>query len=296
MNHQLIFIHGRSQEHKDAEALKHEWIAALTEGLEKCGLRIPIVEKQIRFPYYGQTLFDLVKNVPADQVADIVIKGVYDVDDLAKDFLLAVLKEVCKSKGILDAQVSESIDQELREMGPLNWGWIRGILTAIDKHVPGGSGASIALATRDVYEYLNNPIIREKIEKGVRESITPGVPTVVVAHSLGTVVAYSLLKNEGLTQGWNIPLFVTVGSPLGVTAIRRAIQPIRFPSCVTRWYNAMDDRDVVALYPLDADRFGVTPGIENNIRVLNKTENRHGISGYLDDKEVAMQIYNALTA
>ncbi len=31
----LVFIHGRAQEHKDSKALKDEWIAAWAEGLKK---------------------------------------------------------------------------------------------------------------------------------------------------------------------------------------------------------------------------------------------------------------------
>ncbi len=54
MTGQLVFVHGRSQEHKDAAALKGTWIAALREGLAKSGLDLPIPETNIRFPYYGR--------------------------------------------------------------------------------------------------------------------------------------------------------------------------------------------------------------------------------------------------
>lgn len=293
MNYQLVFVHGRSQEHKDAVNLKSQWIAAWTEGLQKNGLQIPIAESQIRFPYFGQTLYDLVNNVPDDKLAEIVIKGAGD-DEKAKAFMVSVIEEVRQGAGITHAQVAAATDQDVGEKGVLNWGWVQGVLTAIDQHVPGGSGASIALATRDVYEYLGNPGIRDSIETGVSAAITPGIPTIVVGHSLGTVVAYNLLRREGTALGWKVPLFVTVGSPLGVTAIKKALRPIQFPACATKWYNAMDDRDVVALYPLDAQRFDVNPAIENNTGVRNQTENRHGIAGYLNDKEVAKRIYDAL--
>ena len=60
------------------------------------------------------------------------------------------------------------------------------------------------------------------------------------------------------------------------------------------WFNAMDQRDVVALYPLDGTHFPIDPAIENKTDVDNDTENRHGISGYLTDKVVAKRIYDAL--
>jgi hypothetical protein len=51
---------------------------------------------------------------------------------------------------------------------------------------------------------------------------------------------------------------------------------------------------VVALYPLDADNFPVDPAVENHNGVLNSTDNRHGIDGYLDDQKVASRIATAL--
>ena len=94
---------------------------------------------------------------------------------------------------------------------------------------------------------------------------------------------------------WDVPLFVTLGSPLGVKAIKSAVKPIAHPACADKWFNAMDERDVVALYPLDEDRFDVNPSIENKTDIDNPTSNRHGISGYLADAEVAAKIYSALT-
>jgi hypothetical protein len=113
---------------------------------------------------------------------------------------------------------------------------------------------------------------------------------------LGTVVAYNLLRREGMPLRWNIPLLVTLGSPLGVTAIRSSLRPIKHPECVAKWFNAMDERDVVALYPLTRGNFDIDPEIENKTDVDNHTTNRHGISGYLNDKAVAKRIYDALIA
>ena len=61
----------------------------------------------------------------------------------------------------------------------------------------------------------------------------------------------------------------------------------------------MDNRDVVALHPLDTSNLPIypeNPAIENKTDVRNRTDNRHGIAGYLDDAEVARRIYNALVA
>lgn len=290
---QLVFVHGRAQEHKDAAALKAEWIDAWRSGLARHGLVLPIDEADIRFPYYGQTLFDLAQGRAADEAAAIVVKG-DNADADQRAFVREVLLEVQRQAGISDAQLAAVAGDDVLQKGPQNWEWLQAVLKAIDRHVPLASGAAIALATNDVYQYLDNSGIRDQIEAGVRQALRPELPTVVVAHSLGTVVAYNLLRREGAVQRWQVPLFVTLGSPLAVTAIRRKLAPNRHPACVGRWFNAMDERDVVALYPLDDTHFPLDPPIANKRDVDNPTSNRHGISGYLSDPEVAKALHDAL--
>ena len=303
MIRQLVLVHGGSQEHKDSAALKAEWIGALKEGLAKNGLTLPISEHDVRFPYYGDTLYDMVEGKSADTAADVILRG-EEIAIAEKRFTRALMEEINKKYGISEEEIKQTMRTEVIEKGgPLNWEWFQGFLIALDRHVPYASGASIALFTHDVYQYLHNRAIREHIEEGVNSAITPGIDTVVVSHSLGTVVSFNLLHQQGHRLGWRIPLFVTLGSPLAVTEIKNKLkefrQPVRCPECVTHWFNAMDEGDVVALYPLDSNSFPldpVNPAIENKTNVHNHTDNRHGIEGYLDDRDVAKRIYDALTA
>jgi hypothetical protein len=299
MTRQLVFVHGRAQEGKDASALKAEWLDALADGLSKSNLTLPIAEKDVRFPFYGDTLFDMTEGKPPDEVPPVIVRG-KTADDGEKRFTRAVVEEIRQKAGITDAQVAATAGEVVVEKGPLNWAWTQAILRALDRYVPHASGESIAIFTHDVYQYLTITGIRDAIDDGVSAAITPDVETVVVAHSLGTIVAYNLLRQRGASRRWKIPLFVTVGSPLGVTEIRKAVRnlapPTQCPQCAGHWLNAMDTRDVVALYPLDHDCFPVDPAeppIENKRDVRNKTTNRHGIAGYLDDGDVARRIYEA---
>ncbi len=89
--------------------------------------------------------------------------------------------------------------------------------------------------------------------------------------------------------------FITVGSPLGIKGIKRCLdRPLRSPGSVRNWFNAYDNRDVVALRPLDGQNFAVNPPIENKGDVMNFTDNRHGIIGYLADPVVARKIVEYL--
>ncbi len=294
MTRRLVFVHGRAQEHKEAQALKDEWVASWRRGLAKRGRDLPISESDIRFPYYGQTLYDIVNDASEDRIAEVIVKG--SADDSQRAFTQAVLDEVKARLTISDDEISAIAGDGVVQKGLQNNRWVLALLRAIDSHVPGGSGATIAAVTNDVYQYVRNPGVRDRIEEGVRSAFTPNASSVVVAHSLGTVVAYALLNREGKAGRWDVPLFVTVGSPLAVTMIKRSLNPIKSPSVVKKWVNALDVRDVVALYPLDKAHFGVTPRIENLAHVQNGTPNRHGIAGYLEDEIVASRIYDALTA
>ncbi|WHZ29344.1 MAG: hypothetical protein OJF51_004146 [Nitrospira sp.] len=298
---QLLFVHGRAQEHKDAVALKAEWLEALADGLAKSNLTLPIPESEVRFPFYGDTLYDMVDGKSAGESAAVIVRGL-DTDEDEKRFTRALIEEIRQKAGVTDEQLARVTSQEVVNRGPLNWEWFQGVLRSMDRFVPYASGTSIALFTHDVYRYLKNSAIRETIDTGVSAALTPGVETVVVSHSLGTVVAYNLLRQQGHLRGWKVPLLVTVGSPLSITEIRKTLRsfaPARCPQCTLQWFNAMDEQDVVALYPLSTSNFPLdptNPAIENKIDVHNKTENRHGIAGYLDDKEVAKRIYEALVA
>lgn len=298
MPKKLVFIHGRAQQNKGAAALKKEWIAALEKGLKANGLKLPIAVTDIRFPYYGDTLHQLVQGIDPAVAADIVVKGTGPADAAEREFMRDVLLEVAAKQGITNAEIAAEVGAEVVEKGPLNWGWVQGILRVIDRKVPFGSSTSVALFTKDVFQYLTNTGLRQHIDNGVRAAIRSEEPTVVVAHSLGTVVAYNVLRDHGKTQKWNVPHFITVGSPLGVTKIRQtltSIAPIAQPSCVGSWFNGLDEGDVVALYPLAPPHFDISPkSIRNKRDVDNHTDNQHGIAGYLDDPEVAKTIHDAI--
>src|SRR5262249_6622037 len=153
-----------------------------------------------------------------DMPADIIVRGdVAGVDAEYLRFHEEVLNETRNSLGITDAQVDTQVTQEVRERGPLNWEWVQAILRTLDI-LPGVSAAAIEQFTRDVYLYLSRSKVRKAINDIVKAEIPSG-KTVIVGHSLGSVVSYDLLR--GAAESLEIPLYVTVGSPLAVGPIRR---------------------------------------------------------------------------
>ena len=212
----------------------------------------------------------MVNGVDADDAARLLVRGEH-LSREQETFLKEYIAEVQECAEIDDHEVAEELDPEVREQGVLDWGWVQGILSVLQQRSPGASGAGIALFADDIYQYLHKPGMRRAVTDRVRAAFRPGVETVVVAYSLGTVVAYDLLKQSVAEHEPKVPMFVTLGSPLAVNVVKKALRPIEYPTCVADWFNAVDDRDLVALLPLDADNFEVEPAIKNKTDIDNPT-------------------------
>ncbi|MDR6903862.1 hypothetical protein [Rhizobium miluonense] len=283
----LVFIHGRSQQGLDPVQLKRTWLDTLVGQLAIDHLKLP-GDVDVEFPYYGDELEKFVTQSKLPLASDIHARGDSGQDEFLV-FQAQIANELAENSGVTDADIDAEYGSNPRQRGPLNWEWVQAIIRAIDKHAGGVSASAIENFTRDVYLYLSSMRVRDTID-GIVEKSFNGHPTVVVGHSLGSVVAYNILRKRQL----NVPLLVTIGSPLGIRAVRTPLTPIGFPEGVSHWFNAYDPRDVVALNPLDAANFAVQPPVENYSGVKNSTDNRHGITGYLNDPEVAKRIYSAL--
>lgn len=283
----LIFVHGRSQGDKDPIALKQTWEESFDRGLQNIGLSRPS-GLQIALPFYGKTLDDLVEQLEAPLIADVVEKGAAQ-DDGEASFRGEFLQEIADANNITDEQIEEFFDEDIQEKGVLNWKWVHAILKALDKNKNLGD-VVLDTFTRDVYVYLTNPGVRQRINAIVAAELTDE-PCVVVGHSLGSIVAYNVLRSHPYPAR-----YITLGSPLGTKAVKNRLQIVEMPATTSSWDNARDPHDVVALFPLDAEHFATNPAIENNNNVDNRTDNQHGIVGYLPDTWVTTSIYKALMA
>ncbi|MBY5666202.1 alpha/beta hydrolase [Rhizobium leguminosarum] len=283
----LVFIHGRSQQGLDPVVLKKTWSDALISALAIQNLKLP-ASIDIEFPYYGDALDKFVNQSKIQVASQVRARGSVQQDDFLA-FQAQVANELVVNAGVSDAQIDAEYGNNPKTRGPLNWEWVQAILQALDKHGGGLSADAIEAFTRDVYLYLTSDLVRDQIDKIVLKTMNRE-PTIVVGHSLGSVVAYNVLKTN---PDFKVPMLVTIGSPLGIRAIRTPLSPIGFPRSVTSWFNAYDTRDVVALNALDSANFAIRPPIENYSGVRNGTSNRHGITGYLGDPTVARKIHES---
>jgi hypothetical protein len=283
----LLFVHGIAQGGRKRDDIEAEWLDALNKGLGKANLELP-ASVAVDLPFYGDALMDFVQANDVPDAAGIVAKG-GDVPDDYAAFREQVTEEMRVSSGISVAEVQTEMGPGVTERGVQNWKWVQAIIRVIDRRTPAVSGWSIEEFLREVFVYTKRTSARNKINEIVSKELKDDT-AVVVGHSLGSVVIYNILRDRGA----KVPLLVTVGSPLAIRAIRSTLGPLKNPAGARGWYNALDPTDVVALYPLDSNNFNVKPAISNNAKVVNRTANRHGIIGYLDDAAVAANIRSGL--
>ncbi len=152
----------------------------------------------------------------------------------------------------------------------------------------------IAWVFPDVVAYLANERLRSDIHDLLAYRLPQKrTPVIVVAHSLGTVVAADLWAELG--GSYRTRLFMTAGSPLGVPLVRRRLYP-RTASWVKDlpddfpWVNVLDPVDPVTfareLRPPHFDPGIVNLEVENGRRF--HSENR-----YLSHIAVAREIVKA---
>lgn len=120
-------------------------------------------------------------------------------------------------------------------------------MAALDRRFGPTAGRLFVGELRQVRRYLSDPALKKAIDGRVGSAITPDTRA-VVGHSLGSVVAFEVLRATGSRP---VDTLITLGSPLGLRAIRdrlpvpdQAAPTLPMPS-VTRWTNIRDPRDVV---------------------------------------------------
>lgn len=131
----------------------------------------------------------------------------------------------------------------------------------------GLAGTLVDLLLRDVDDYYAEPALRDaanrRLVDAVRDDLPPGEEVCVVAFSMGTLVAYDVLREDPTLP---VGALVTCGSPLALPSVYRRVEatgpaggPTRtpFPAQLRLWVNVWtkDDpatgghRDMAARFP-----------------------------------------------
>ncbi|MFI6393953.1 trypsin-like peptidase domain-containing protein [Nonomuraea sp. NPDC050547] len=262
----LVFLHGRGQTGRDPQTMRREWIAGLNKGLTLAGL--PTVEPaDVWFPFYGDTLTEPRESLtPAAPTTRVVYEQL-----IGEAAALAGRPADGRREGLLTGV-----------QGALSW---LASATNLDHLL-------IAAVFRDVAAYLDDSSVRQAVLASVERTLPSSGQVVLVAHSLGTVVAMDLLTR--LPAALEVPLLVTLGSPLGLDAVQGRLLsggPHR-PDRVGQWLNVWSQSDPVSIgCPLEDDWKGQV----DERAVDNPLQRSHDVAEYLSHPHVARALLRHLT-
>jgi hypothetical protein len=157
-------------------------------------------------------------------------------------------------------------------------------------------------------EYIRKDGVRFKVRQELRDRLlktldaasASGERIVLVSHSMGTMVAYDVLRN--CPDCPPVDTLITLGSPLGIKEVQAELQAngtsrVDFPAASTRrWINIYDPLDpICGADPRFADDFQSVNGKRvEDIKESNWGNWRHTITHYFAGTSFRMKLGEAL--
>jgi hypothetical protein len=250
----MVGVHGVGQYRpglsapQAADELGEVWLKALARGSGAASVQ------DLSVVYYA----DLLRR-PGRQGAE---QGLDDLDPVEEELVRDWLRELDVPTGVSAGRAT---------------GFLRQSLTWLARSRGLGAPATewfVSTFFREVHTYMRGTdgSARFRARARVAEAVAAQRPDVVIAHSLGSVVAYEAL--------WAYPhlevdLLITLGSPLALPhAVLDRLEPPpvngrgRRPPGVRQWVNLADPGDLVAIPPggveahfdgVDTERSGTVP-------------------------------------
>ena len=167
-------------------------------------------------PFYGDELDQLTRALRTG--SSVVNRGEGDLTSPTERALLEALRT---RNGVTDEAVAQELGAEVVARGPANWEWVQATARALERRVPAFRKLGLSFV-KQVDAYLNRPHVAAAVDEIVEPHLVSG-RAIVVAHSLGSIVAYRILRRRG--SGARVPLLVTLGSPLGINAVKDRLRP-----------------------------------------------------------------------
>ncbi|MGO4634904.1 antibiotic ABC transporter ATP-binding protein [Streptomyces sp. 2RAF24] len=280
----VVVVHGIGQEFLGPEQMRRDVVPALRDGVLLAGSPPPAAE-DIACAFYGDLFTE-----PGTRSDDLPPWDEWDVEEGLEAELLDAWRQAAEdaedgagaedgaeadaagTRGVIGHVASRALRVER----------VRAALDALagTRFFGRVSDRLLVLALRQVRRYLTEPALRAAAQDRVAAAIGPDT-RVLVAHSLGSVVAY-----ETLCARPELPVtdLVTLGSPLGLRGVvfdRLTPAPVdgtaHRPGGIHRWTNIADRGDVVALPDRLAPRFGAAVSDQ---RIDNGTR-MHDLARYL---------------
>jgi hypothetical protein len=273
------------QQLKGEDVLAGEWVPALRDGMRRAGASEAVLPGtgDVGFAFYGDVFRPPGRPLV---VGDAWLTG-EDLDDFERDLLVAWWAEAAKAdRGVIAPSAGSLAGVP---------GGVQRALRALSGSVFFAGVAERALLhdLRQVRLYPADQGVREAVQERVA-AVVDGGTRVLVAHSLGAVVAYEALCAH---PEWLLQALVTLGAPLGIrNLIFDRLRPPpelsdgvlagQWPGGAGAWVNVADAGDVVALVKDLRPLFG--PRVE--CFMVSNGARAHAVSPYLTVRETGAAI------
>lgn len=135
--------------------------------------------------------------------------------------------------------------------------------------IPHLASERVELHMRDLRRYVRNvndigEHTREMLKMPLRAAHESHRPVLLIAHSMGSVIAYDSLweMSHDARDELQLDVFLTMGSPLGQNYLQRRILghdlpgTARYPENIRRWINLAAVGDMTAIDPVLKNDFG----------------------------------------
>ncbi|WP_413802144.1 hypothetical protein [Streptomyces iranensis] len=280
----VVGVHGVGQQVLGEESLLSKWRPALRDGLRQAG-GAPLGEGDLAMSFYG----DLFR--PAGRPL-AVGDPPYTSADVAEGFEQDLLLAWWEAAAAVDDRVAPPRGNTLaRTPRP-----VQAALRALSRSrfFSGLALRALVFDLKQTRRYLTESGLREAARGRVHAAIDDDT-RVVVAHSLGSVVAYEALC---ALPGHPVRVLVTLGSPLGMRMVLDRLEPDpgpvhRWPGGADlAWTNVVDHGDVVALVKDLRPAFG--PRVTGV--VVHNGAHAHDATAYLTDARTGAAIAGGLGA
>jgi hypothetical protein len=286
----VVAVHGINNTYDAPTIMADEWVPALLGGVMLAGGDGLLTPDDISCAFYGNVFRRPGRYLGGDELEWLTPDDIEDEQDAA--LLAAWWREAAR----VDPGV---IPPHARTLGVASG--VQAALAALagSRFLGGTTERLLIMWLRQVRAYFTQPEIRQTIQQRLEQAIGPDTE-VVVAHSLGSVVAY-----EGLCAHpeWPVRALVTLGSPLAIRTVildRLIPAPVRvdgvwqgcWPGSIAAWTNIADRFDFIALIKSLASVFGeaiTDVEISNGARM-------HQVHRYLTAVETGRAVVAGCTA
>ncbi len=290
----LVFVHGINNEENTAESIEKEWWEALTRSWVKMELELK-PKPSINVAYYADILAEAAKGGAGKAVE-------MGPSEVSTGYALELLTEYAEAAGVTQEDLNTAADTKGIPLAAVGMsvpheGWVIAFADLLEDILPDKGKFIAKLFLRQAATYISDKALAAEIDKKVKAQIFDELsdPTIVIAHSLGTVVTYRLLANAQQAAR-NIPLFMTLGSPLSLK-IFKPILPARgtLPQPpIAKWINGRHEEDFVTLNKAITRRSIGFDGVTDETRIINPDSDKHSIVRYLESPAIAKAIYDEL--